>query len=123
MELVACEDFNENISEEVEENANESNTETLLMCILQKLRNQKGKVDWSQVTTTDLYVEKLATAKSIAEIFFTKDLDIVNSVVSQYTKKKSVFNKSANKYTKVNTLSRLFGDSSVWFPTVLHKKL
>ena len=123
LELVACEDFNENISEEVEENANENNTETLLMCILQKLRNQKGKVDWSQVTTTDLYVEKLATAKSIAENFFTKELDIISSVVSQYTKKKSVFNKSANKYTKVNTLSTLFGDSSVWFPTVLHKKL
>ena len=54
LELVACEDFNENISEEIEESANESNMETLLMCILQKLRKQKGKVDWSQVTTADL---------------------------------------------------------------------
>ena len=73
LELVACEDFNENISEEEEENANENNTETLLMCILQKLRNQKGKVDWSQGTTTELYVEKLATAKNIAEIFSLKN--------------------------------------------------
>ena len=42
LELVACEDFHENISEEIEESADQGNKETLLMCILQKLRNQKG---------------------------------------------------------------------------------
>ena len=61
-ELVACEDFNENISDEAVDSSIEPNRKTLLMCILHKLRDQKGKTDWSQVSTTQLYVDKLATA-------------------------------------------------------------
>ena len=45
LELVACEDFNENISDEAVDTSMEPNRETLLMCILHKLRDQKGKTD------------------------------------------------------------------------------
>ena len=97
LELVACEDFNENISDEAVVTSMEPNRETLLMCILHKLRDQKGKTDWSQVSMTQLYVDKLANAQSIADNFYTKELDLISSVVCQFTKKKSIFNKSANK--------------------------
>ena len=123
LELVACEYFPENIAEETRTTATEGNSEALLLCILQKLQNQKGKRDWSQVTTTDLFVEKLATAQSITKNLYTKDIDIISSVVSHFTKKKSILNKSANKYTKVNTLSRIFEESSVWFPNIVHKHM
>ena len=72
---------------------------------------------------TQFYVDKLANAQSIADNFYTKELDIISSVACQFTKKKSIFNKSANKYTKVNVLSRLFADSSVWFPNIVHKRI
>ena len=58
------------------------------MCILQKLQSQKGKIDWSQVTTTDLYVEKLATANSITNNFYTKKWHHQFSTKWVYEKKK-----------------------------------
>ena len=88
LELVACEDFNENISDEAVDTSMEPNRETLLMCILHKLQNQKGKTDWSNVTTTQLYVDKLATAQSIAEKFLTKELHLISSAISEFTNKK-----------------------------------
>ena len=88
LELGACEDFNEYNEEEVQESTNERNSKTILMCILQKLRSQKGKCDWSNVTTTDLYVDKLATAQSIADNIFTKELNLISSAFCEFTKKK-----------------------------------
>ena len=88
MELVACEDFNEDMQEEVRQCTSESVPTTLLMCILHKLQNQKGKMDWSNVTTTQLYVDKLVTAQSIAENFLTKELDLISSAISEFTNKK-----------------------------------
>ena len=120
LQLIACEDLpdiNINLIEDPIQ------SEGLLTSILQKLRSQNGKTDWSKVSTTSLYVHHLDCAESIAKSFYTKELDIISSVLSKITKRKAIFNRSANKYTKVNTISRLFGDGSVWFPPIVRKKL
>ena len=43
-------------------------------------------------------------------------MDIIAEVLSKYTNTKLLFNKSSNKFTKVNTLAKYFGDKSAWYP-------
>ena len=76
LELIACKDLpdiNINLIEDPIQ------SEGLLTSILQKLRSQKGKTDWSKVSTTSLYVHHLDCAESIAKSFYTKELDIISS--------------------------------------------
>ena len=43
-------------------------------------------------------------------------MDIIAEVLSKHTNTKLLFNKSSNKFMKVNTLAKYFGDKSMWYP-------
>ena len=43
-------------------------------------------------------------------------MDVIAKVLCKHTNTKLLFNKSLNKFTKVNTLAKHFGDKSVWDP-------
>ena len=61
-------------------------------------------------------VNKLATVESISQNFINKEMDIIAEVLSKHTNTKLLFNKSSNKFIKVNTLAKYFGDKSVLYP-------
>ena len=71
---------------------------------------------WQNVTPRDLYINKLATADSISQNFINKEMDIIADILSKHTNTNLLFNKSSNKFSKVNTLAKYFGDISVWYP-------
>ena len=66
--------------------------------------------------TKGVIIHKLAMAESISQNFINKEMDIIAEVLSKHTNTKLLFNKSSNKFTKVNKLAKYFGDKSVWYP-------
>ena len=105
------EDENENNNED-----NENEPPTLLTNILSHLIKGKNGKKWIKITTTDLYVNKLKSAQSIVKRIFTYEMDYIAQAVSEQSDCKPLFPKSCNKSTKVNILSKYFGDKTVWYP-------
>ena len=79
---------------------------TVISEILSALIKGKNGKKWIGTSTTDLYVEKLESAKSIATSFYAYELDYIAQVVSKMSGCKLLYPKSANKATKVNMLSK-----------------
>ena len=135
LELIACEDFPDpydislvqNTYDECEIYDNELEEEIqpkpiIISEILSALIKGKNGKKWIGTSTTDLYVEKLESAKSIATNFYAYELDYIAQVVSKMSGCKLLYPKSANKATKVNMLSKYFGDKSLWFPKIQVRK-
>lgn len=134
MELIACEEFPDPIdvahsmmdestihSESNAETLDEShNTQSLLSEILLKLRQLKKPERWQGVNLLDFYVSKLASAESIAKSFYKDEMDVIAQVLAKKTKTELIFKKNTDKATKVNLLSKYFGDKSKW--TTCRKK-
>ena len=99
---------------------NEASPATLLSQILRSLLKTRNGSKWVKVNTTQLYVEKLCSAKCIAQSFYAYELDEIAKVVSQLCGCKLLFSESSSKHTKVNGISKYFGDSSVLY---LNKKI
>ena len=54
--------------------------------------------------------------QSIAKNFFAYEMDYIAQTVSEQSNCKLLFLKSCNKSSKVNILSKYFGDKTVWYP-------
>lgn len=91
---------------------------TLLERILIRLQSQPHKTGhdfWGETTVKDLVQMRMASAVSINENFYHYELDIVaDEVANRFPKKQRLFKKSANKATKINIVSRYFGDSTLF---------
>ena len=129
LELIACEHFPdpydisliENTYDESDLSDKEIDEEcnakpTIISEVLSVLIKGKNGKKWIVTNTTDLYVNKLESAESIAKNFYSYELDYIAQLVSKMSGCKLLYLKSANKATKVNILSKYFGDKSVWFP-------
>ena len=126
MGMIACENFPDpydilrlahpHEGNDEDADVNEAPPPTLLSQILRSLLKTRNGSKWVNVNTTQLYVEKLCSAKCIAQSFYTYELDEIAKVVSQLCGCKLLFSKSSRKHTKVNVISKYFGDSSVWYP-------
>ena len=57
--------------------------------------------------------------QSIAKNFFAYEMDYIAQAISEQSNCKLLFPKSCNKSTKVNILSKYFGDKTVWYPKVI----
>ena len=60
-----------------------------------------------------LFKYNWSDAEAITSSFIVAELDTLNEIVKKYCGK-TLFNKSANKSYKVNTLSSIFGNKSTW---------
>ena len=69
----------------------------LLRNILNLLIKGKNRRKWIKVTTTDLYVNKLKSAESIAKKFYSYEMDDIAKAVSNQSNCKLLFPKSCNK--------------------------
>ena len=126
MGMIACENFPDpyDISRiaqlhewnDEDTDVNEAPPATLLSQILRSLLKTRNGSKWVNVNTTQLYVEKLCSAKCIAQSFYAYELNEISKVVSQLCGCKLLFSKSSSKHTKVNVISKYFGDSSVRYP-------
>ena len=110
VELLTC----ENLDDSTEDlNKSENGQRTFLN---DKLMKCGRNVKWKNVTAWELYIHKLATAESISQNFINKEMDVIAEVLCKHSNTKLLFNKSSNKFMKVNTLAKYFGDKSVWYP-------
>ena len=126
IEMIACENFpdpydisrveNPDECNDDDNDVNETPPPTLLSEILRSLLKTRNGSKWVNVSTTQLYVEKLCSAKSIAKCFYAYELDEIAKVFSQLSGCKLLCSKSSSKHTKVNVISKYFGDKSVWYP-------
>ena len=89
-------------------NTFEDGQRTFLNEILDKLMKCGRNVKWKIVTAREweLYIHKLATAESISQTCINKEMDVIAEVLYKHTNTKLLFNKSLNKFTKVNTLAK-----------------
>ena len=102
VELFTC----ENLDESMEDlNTSEEGQRTFLNEIIEKLAKCGRKMKWRNVTPRDLYINKLAMVESISHNFINQEMDVIAEVLSKHTNTKLLFNKSSNKFTKVNTLA------------------
>ena len=95
---------------------------TLLESLLVKLQTQHQGHDWSSDTVTTLLSVKMCSADTIAKEFFVYELDLIADVLQEHSNKRRLFKKGANKQTKVNLISKYFGDKSVWYKQIRNKK-
>ena len=100
---------------------NEDQPATLLETILVKLQTQHQGHDWSSVSVASLLQSKMCSAEVIAKEFFVYELDMIAEVLHTITHKRRLFKKSANKQTKVNLISKFFGDKSIWYKEIKTK--
>ena len=126
MEMIARLDFPDsadiskvttcNLSDDEEDDSTEKPPPTLLLEILRALVKTRNGSKWFKITSTELYVHKLCSAEEIAKSFYAYELDEIAKVLSQLSSCKLMFPKSSSKHTKVNIISKYFGDKSVWYP-------
>ena len=91
--MIACENFPDpydisRVAHPHEENdkdadVNEAPPATLLSEILRSLLKTRNVSKWVNVNTTQLYVDKLCSAKCTAQSFYAYELDEIAKVVSQ----------------------------------------
>ena len=110
MEMIACENIpdpydiskveNPHEGTDDDNDVNEAPPPMLLSEILRALLKTRNGLNWLNISTTQLYVEKLCSANSIAKCFYAYELDEIAKVVSKLSGCKLLFPKNSSKHKR-----------------------
>ena len=99
-------DSSESITSEIMES-------NMLKDMIYELKKIEQKSIWQHISPRMLFKYYLSDAEAISSSFIVAELDALNEIVKKYCGQK-LFNKSENKSSKVNKLSSIFEDKSMW---------